>query len=421
MPWPTLYYPSIQIGLLKAAAAQRGITVETRSYYLDFAQHIVEATAAEPEPLAITDYAKVSDSGWQFALGDWIFAVEPYRSNSATSDAAYANFAEVGPFFTKAKRMRALVPAFLERCADDILASGAAVVGFTSTFNQNVPSLVLAMLLKQRNPEICIIFGGANCDIPMGPALHRSFACIDYVVSGEGETSFPALLETIATGRRPAAIPGVTYRQSGASMTVPREPGWQLAMDDIPTPDYSEYFARLKHSSIRPLVDSSVSVLIESSRGCWWGEKHHCTFCGLNGTSMTFRSKSPERVAQEIYQLSVTHNRTQFQPVDNILDLKYFKSLLPLLGQARAAGSNFLFFYETKANLKKDQVELLFNAGVQAIQPGIESLSTPILKLMNKGVTALHNIRLLKWAREYGVRVVWNLIYGFPPRAVERI
>jgi len=48
------------------------------------------------------------------------------------------------------------------------------------------------------------------------------------------------------------------------------------------------------------------------------------------------------------------------------------------------------------------------------IQPGIESFSTRILKLMEKGVTALQNIRLLKWCVEFGLRPAWNVIYGFP-------
>jgi hypothetical protein len=63
-------------------------------------------------------------------------------------------------------------------------------------------------------------------------------------------------------------------------------------------------------------------------------------------------------------------------------------------------------------------------AGIRALQPGIESLSTPILKLMRKGTTALQNIRLLKWATQFGITVQWNLLYGFPgesPAEYERM
>jgi ribosomal peptide maturation radical SAM protein 1 len=89
---------------------------------------------------------------------------------------------------------------------------------------------------------------------------------------------------------------------------------------------------------------------------------------------------------------------------------------LPDLAE-RAA--DFSFFFETKANLDEEQVRGLRSAGIRAIQPGIESLSTPILKLMKKGVTALQNIRLLKWCARHEIRVIWNLLYGFPGESPE--
>jgi ribosomal peptide maturation radical SAM protein 1 len=153
---------------------------------------------------------------------------------------------------------------------------------------------------------------------------------------------------------------------------------------------------------------------VETSRGCWWGQKHHCTFCGLNGAAMTYRSKSPERALEEIVELSRRYGRLDFNVVDNILDQAYFHSVLPRLAELRGQGFDFTFFYEVKANLSRAQLVALRDAGVRNIQPGIESLSTPILKLVRKGVSALHNIRLLKWCAELGVEPVWNLIYGFP-------
>ena len=68
----------------------------------------------------------------------------------------------------RALTLRALVPAFLEHTADDIVAAGPRVVGFSTTFSQNVPSLVLARMLKDRCPELRIVFGGGNCDGPSG-------------------------------------------------------------------------------------------------------------------------------------------------------------------------------------------------------------------------------------------------------------
>ena len=41
-------------------------------------------------------------------------------------------------------------------------------------------------------------------------------------------------------------------------------------------------------------------------------------------------------------------------------------------------------------------------------------MSDRILKLMRKGTTALRNIQLLKWCKEYGIKADWNVLYGFP-------
>lgn len=71
-------------------------------------------------------------------------------------------------------------------------------------------------------------------------------------------------------------------------------------------------------------------------------------------------------------------------------------------------------FYETKANLSREQVKIYSDVGLKKIQPGIESFSTPVLKLMRKGVTCLQNIRLLKWCRQFGVTPLWNYLIGVP-------
>jgi hypothetical protein len=97
------------------------------------------------------------------------------------------------------------------------------------------------------------------------------------------------------------------------------------------------------------------------------------------------------------------------EAVDNILDMHYFDEVLPAL-----EGRGLHFFYEVKSNLTRRQVEQLARSGVYRIQPGIESMSDHVLKLMRKGTTALRNVQLLKWCREYGVAVDYNILYGFP-------
>jgi ribosomal peptide maturation radical SAM protein 1 len=185
-------------------------------------------------------------------------------------------------------------------------------------------------------------------------------------------------------------------------------------MDRAPIPDYDDYFAALSDS---PLAGRFVPAIpIQNARGCWWGESAHCKFCGLNGDSLRFRSKSPSRIAAELRFLEQRYKITRFEAVDNIMDMRYFDTLLPLL---KEENRGYSLFYEVKSNLSKEQVKLLSEAGVRAIQPGIESLHTHVLALMKKGVKAYQNIQLLKWCRQYGIDAEWNLLYGFPGETVE--
>jgi ribosomal peptide maturation radical SAM protein 1 len=178
-------------------------------------------------------------------------------------------------------------------------------------------------------------------------------------------------------------------------------------MDALPHPKFDDYFAAAEGTSLR----DKTWLVAESSRGCWWGMKSHCTFCGLNGGNMKFRSKNGARFAEELDSLEKTYGMRGFGLTDNIFDMQYLRSLLPdLVAKAR----QYRLFYETKANLRKDQVELLAAAGVAWLQPGIESFSTPVLKLMAKGTTRLQNVQLLKWCAELGVAVQWNVLFGFP-------
>src|SRR5262249_22454474 len=141
----------------------------------------------------------------------------------------------------------------------------------------------------------------------------------------------------------------------------------------------------------------------------WFGAKSHCKFCGLNGNTMTFRRKSPDRVIQELSTLADRYGIRTVMMADNILDMGYFKDLMP-----RLKGHNFELFYEIKPNLKRQHLRSLWEAGVAAVQPGIESLDSSVLALMAKGCTTLQNVQVLRWCHELGIRTFWSILYGFP-------
>ena len=419
MPWGRIDRPSIQVGILQSVLMRADIWTEARSFNLSFLHYIVNATTDLPaeDRICLNDYCDVGEDDQIIGLGDWIFAVPPFQ-DSSEHDEQYLNYvsstATPRELVAKAVRMRKLVRPFLDLCVEEVLSMSPRIVGFTTTFSQNVASLVLAKLLKSRDPSIHIIFGGSNCDGPMGEALHSAFKWVDTVVRGEAERVLPQLIRDLCNGGV-RAQPGLCYRENGQRVVIDQAAS-DIPMDEVPAPNYDEYFERLSLTDFRAELLHHIVIPFESARGCWWGAKKHCTFCGLNGSSMAFRSKNPRRVVEELLELARKYGQLNFYAVDNIIDMRYFRDVLPRL---RDTEYDFTFFYETKANLKKEHVRAMHQAGVSTIQIGIESFSTPILKLMEKGATALQNIRLLKWCSEFGIHAEWNFIYGFPHEAAE--
>jgi ribosomal peptide maturation radical SAM protein 1 len=409
MPFVSVRRPSLQLGLLKAIAERGGFAADTFHLNLPFAR------AVGPEL-----YETLCQHRGRL-IGDWIFS--PAAFGAACPDPEGHLLERVAeelprlldgvedPAGTLARIRSETVPAFLEAALDLADWGRYRVVGFTSTFQQNGASFALARLLKERHPHVAILFGGANFEGEMGVEYVRGLDFIDYAVTGEGDEAFPALLSALAEGRDPAGIPGVAFRRAGAVHATP--PGPPLKdLDSLPVPSFDEYFERAESLGLlEPGARRLVDIPFESARGCWWGAKHHCTFCGLNGGGMAYRSKSPERVYDELAELTRRYRSFQFEAVDNILDTAYLKTLFVRLRERQA---DYQFFYEVKSNLSRADIRTLRDGGVRRIQPGIESLSTPILKLMRKGVTAAQNVNALRWSRHYGVSVGWNILWGFP-------
>jgi ribosomal peptide maturation radical SAM protein 1 len=426
MPFGPLFWPSLGLSLLQPQLASRGVSTAIEYFTIPFAEVIGErlySTIAMSYQLSMREQA-----------GEWIFShalalqsdeeADRYVDEILRRRSGYLTRRAPIPasVIDGMRRARTRVGPFLERCLDAIADHQPAIVGFTSVFQQHVASLALAKAVKARWPDVLVVFGGANCEGVMGAETLRQFPWIDAAVSGEGDVIFPELVTRHLSGASISGLPGVRTRdrlaEAFAFSQFDNAPIVE-DMDALPYPDYHEYFEQFADS--RFADDWQPGTFMETSRGCWWGERMHCTFCGLNGGTMRYRSKSATRALDEMTALATTHKDADIQVVDNILDLEYFKTLLPELAARKV---DFGLFYETKSNLKRDQIKLLRAAGIRRIQPGIESLSDDILKLMRKGVTALHNIQVLKWCKEFGVTPLWNLIWGFPgesPAEYERM
>ena len=405
MPFSFSKYPSIQLGTLSALLKSKGVPVDCHHLNVRFAHKI-----------GVPLYEMICEKRALF--GEWLFSYLLFRDNPRRSEYPQT----FKPVFEQIARESGQPISFFEdmstRTAPQFLTSAMTsidwgqykIIGFTSTFDQNVASLTMAKLIKDLYPDVKIVFGGANFDGEMGLEYYRAFSFIDHVVVGEGEVTFPALVDHILNDSADAFPRGVTYRQEGEIRFQPN-PALFTEFAQTGPPDYDDYYHLLAELGTGTSQGLDRILLYEGSRGCWWGEKHHCTFCGLNAQSMKFRAKSSEQVAREMAFLSSRYDTTRFRLVDNIIDMKYVENLFGTFAQDRR---DLDVFIETKSNLQKHQIRLLAMGGVRCMQPGLESLSQPQLRAMDKGVTPMQNLVCLKWCFYYRVAVSWNILLGFP-------
>jgi ribosomal peptide maturation radical SAM protein 1 len=430
MPFSALYIPSLALTQLKSTLAKSlGDRVSVEIHYLNHQFGVYLGTE-------IYEFIAENLSAHVTGFGDWFFrqaAFPALPDNSAEYFSRYAP--QFGPQaltryeqLLKGKREK-LIP-FFDDLIDQHRLDQADLVGFTSMFFQTLASAALARRLKERNPKIVTLMGGANCEARMGIELVQHLEKVDFAFSGPALVNLPQFIEFLLRGEEAKChrIDGVFSKENCRSVSAvdPQESKQVKDQDlllhgvglmgrelDINVPvelDYEGFLdsfqSKFAGKNIEPYL------LFETSRGCWWGQKSHCTFCGLNGGTMNYRALRSDAAVELMqglfnrYAGQVNH----FSSVDNIVPKNYFAEVFPRL----QVPANASLFYEVKADLRNEEMRILAQAHVFDIQPGIESLSSSTLRLMRKGTTAFGNLQFLRGAALYGIKPCWNLLVGFP-------
>jgi ribosomal peptide maturation radical SAM protein 1 len=409
MPFANRCAPSLALSQLAAVVAtELGEGVETDVLYLN--QEFALFFGREMYDSLTEDLSHLTSG-----LGDWLFRQVAFSHEPDNVDEYLRRF-YAG---TRNARWRGFIserrPAIAQWCAEVVERHSlvtADAVGFTSMFQQTAPSIAIANLIKAANPAVVTMMGGANCETPMGATIVKHVGSLDFVMSGPALRTLPKLLTRLRDDGPVDDIPGVLTRRNCDDERFRRSVGEDRPIGDIVIPDFSAFRSSFDSYRAAAHCESDEPTLyVETSRGCWWGERSHCTFCGLNGGGMAYRSMSADTA------LTALENAFKHYPwcrnylaVDNIMPMEFLSEVFPRL--RTPAGVSL--FYEVKANLDRQDMATLRAAGVSVIQPGIESMSTATLKLMRKGTSAFRNVSFLKNCAAAGITPEWNLLIGFP-------
>ena len=319
------------------------------------------------------------------------------------------------------QELRQIAEEVVEETSQKIAAIHPDVLAVSSVFFQLNGALAIARRVKELAPQIKILFGGPNCMGEPGGAILRYAPAVDAVFFGEGDEVFAETIRALQSG---APLPYGALRKQDLAPGMKKAGDFPYRitrdMDSVPTPDYGGFYeamASMDEDLRKELFFSfygkkgSPTLLIEGSRGCWWGEIKPCTFCGLNGMKNVYRRRSPQRIFEELLTQAKRFHCDRFEFTDNAFPTQAIKELLPRMEEASV---DFRVFAEVKPIFTEADIFAFSRAGFRVLQAGLETMDEHLLTLLNKGGSVVRNIAFLKYCEHARIQVFWNLLLRIP-------
>ncbi|MFI5347967.1 MAG: B12-binding domain-containing radical SAM protein [Elusimicrobiota bacterium] len=294
---------------------------------------------------------------------------------------------------------------WLESIAERLSAGGARLVGFSAYLSNLEASYAVARMLKRRRPDMKIVFGGPSCLTLKEGLEHLKQECVDAVVLGEADLSFPRLVDGLARSGRLEAGPGVLLREDPS--TWKDAPGDVIAeLDALPFTDFGPY---------APL-DAYSGIVVNTSRGC----VRKCVYCS-DWREMPYRRMTGRRIFEEfVHHLERHPHQRSFMFGDSLLngamkELGVFCDLAIAEKLPISWGGNAI----VRSEMTPAFLEKMSAAGCGWLGYGIESGSWRVLQTMHKYVRPELNARVLRDTRRAGIVPTALWMVGFPTETEE--
>jgi ribosomal peptide maturation radical SAM protein 1 len=407
-PWPLYSRPSIQIGTLKAFLNARipDLQIDAFHFYLSLA-----------ETIGYRLYHEISERSW---LAESMYSALLYPGRIKAAEALFRKESAGNKilrqirFKTLANRIKKTTDAFLSRQNWGTFA----LLGFSISLCQLTSALYMIRWLKKRFPRLMIVVGGALTSGTAAYGLLKKFPQVDVVVNGEGEIPLYQIIQHLrqtATDLDLSKIQGVITRLSDTGQLSRPSFSQLKTLNELPAPDYDNYFSLLKTFEARKTFFPTLPV--EISRGCWWkgtggsAKVTGCAFCNLNLQWDGYRNKPASQVVAEIDHLTGRYQTLSLALMDNVLPKK---DAIEIFKQTAKLNKDLRLFGEVRATTPWKELKAIRDCGMQAVQIGIEALSSRLLKKLHKGTTAIQNLEIMKNCEALGIRNISNLILQFP-------
>ena len=288
-------------------------------------------------------------------------------------------------------------------------------VGFSCSSWNTEYNKALARALKKLHPNCYILFGGHN--VPPGGGALEELPYVDFLIHGEGEFGFQALLTALAKARPDfTQVAGLSWRSGSSIKTNPD--AVPESVEALPSPYLEGVFAPV----IAAHPEIKWSIVWETNRGC----PNHCAFCDWGQYKAKVRPFSMERLKAEIEWLCANKVEYIYCADGNFGILPRDEDLLDALIEARErTGYPDLFNYNTTKVINERVfriAEKLTQSGLDRVGPNfaVQSLTPEVLR--NIGRQNLDDETISRWIRRFrrdGVRTHTDLILGLPGETLQ--
>lgn len=300
---------------------------------------------------------------------------------------------------------------FVRGSAEMILSHSPRIVSFYCRCDCYLANLLIARELKERNPELHIVFGGPQADASAVETLEE-IAWVDFCCRGEGETTVYPLFSALLKGENYTAVPGLAYRDDQGAIRCNENPGMTPDLDALPFIDYDFISPQAVENSLRRRSAASIEV----GRGC----PFNCAYCSSSlFWKRKFRLKSAKRIVDEMVQMNQRFGIKNFLFQHDLFTVNK-KKVLEFTDEMKRRGTEFLWGCSCRVDtLDEPTIDAMAQTGLKSVFLGIESGSEKMQKSMNKNLKMDDVIRVVAAFRKNNIKVRASFIYALPEETRE--
>lgn len=306
------------------------------------------------------------------------------------------------------------VPVKIIDCArqknwKEILANELPYVAYAglSVMTSQIPSaLQISKIIKEFNPRIKTIWGGAHVTFFSEETLKNDL--VDFAILHEGEETLWELIQELENDNPIfSKIKGLGYKESSQILINSRRE--LLAMDEIPLPNWDLI--------PKEMLERLELIPTHTSRGC----PHRCAFCINAITQNRWRMREAEKVLEDIALIKskpyFSGKKLRFWDENFFVDLKRAEKIVKGM-----IAQNLIIPWETtiradyfsRPEMTDEFIAEVKKSGCYLLSFGAESGSLKILKKIDKDITREQILNSARMCLNHGIIPQYSFMVGLP-------